>query len=639
MTRKRTNHCLHLGLIATFSLLVFSDSSVLAQTPASGTLRVEVDLATVEVSVNDKKGQHLSKLGKQDFKLWVDEKEQEILTFDEIGPEVIAEKNREGKVVLILFDDILTPLPQIRSTREAAKSYIAQHMKNGDLAAVVVRRATVTIVQNFTQEASKIIDAIDKSAEMITAGRKELPSLGLEGPASGGPPNQSVGRSGEAPQNQIPVGGALDLKVLNSLSASMLNSLSDSMLQVKGRKAILIFSASNKQLQALDTQADAQARYRDSFDQQTDKNEGVSKHSAIQVSSIDPENMRDWKDRLDRIDAELSNYYVLGFQPPNSDPKRKFHQVIIKTHVKGARLNYRSELEDQVSQDSTLESKVEQPLMAALGSSTALNQLPLSFKTAYFYGSRNRVHVAISARVQANNLKFKEQKGQRIYFLNVIGLVLDRNSAVAARFAEPYQVIQDKADGQGHDTPIYYQRMIKLLPGEYTIRMAVADKDVRIGTSAQDIIIPRMEAAKPAISSLVVTQKLTMLPTLIQDIQSRLMQEDDPLIYKTYRVSIPAERYLDRQKPMVIFFKLYNVPDQSALEAKAQLLDEKGKQVLSIPSIALDSVAVASEGQKLTIAIKMPTSEIPPGKYKLLIETRDRKTNQSVSAETELEVI
>ena len=636
MTRQQTNQSLHLGLIATFSLLVFSDFSVLAQTPASGTLRVDVDLATVEVSVNDKKGQHFPKLGKQDFKLLVDGKEQEILTFDEIGPEVSPEKKLEGKVVLILFDDILTPLPQIRSTREAAKSYVAQHMKTGDLAAVVVRRATVTIVQNFTQEASKVIDAIDKSAEMLTAGRKELPSIGLEGPVS--VPNQSVGQAGQAPQNQIPVGGALDLKVLDSLSASMLNSLSETMLHVKGRKAIIVFSASTKQLQALDTQADAQARYRDSFDQQTDKNDGVSKHSAIQVFSIDPENIRDWKDRLDRIDAELSNYYVLGFQPPNSDPKRKSHQVVIKTLVKGARLNYRSEIEDHVSQDSTLESRIEQPLMAALGSSTALNQLPLSFKTAYFYTSRNRAQVAISARVQAVTLKFKEQKGQKIYSLNVIGLVLDRNSAVAARFAEPYQVIQDKAVGQRHDSTIYYQRMIKLLPGEYTIKLAVADKDMRIGTSAQDIIIPRLESAKPAISSLVVTQQLTMLPALIQDIQSRLMQEDDPLIYKNYRVSIPAERYLDRQKPMVIFFKLYNVRDQSALQAKAQLRDENGKQVLSIPSIALDSVAVASGGEQLTIAIRMPTSEIPPGKYKLLIETTDRKTNQSVSGETGLEV-
>ena len=637
MTRQQINHCLHPRLLATSSLLLFSVSSVLAQNPASGTLRVEVDLATVEVSVNDKKGQHFSKLGKQDFQLWVDGKEQEILTFDEIGPEVSAEKDRECKVVLVLFDDILTPLPQIRSTREAAKSYIAQHMKTGDLAAVVVRRATVTIVQNFTQQASKVIDAIDKSAEMITAGRQELPSLGLEGPVSVA--NQPLSRDGLAPRDQLPIGGAIDLEVLNSLSASMLSSLSASMQQVKGRKAILVFSVSSKQVQALDMQSDAQARYRDLFNQQTDKNDGVSKHSPIQVYSIDPENMRDWKDRLDRFDAELSNYYVFGFQPPNSDHKRKFHEVIIKTNVKGARLKYRSELEDQVSQDSTLESKIEQPLMAALGSSTALNQLPLSFRTAYFYASRNRVQVAISARVQAKTLKFKEQKGQRIYSLNVIGIVLDRNSAVAARFAEPYQVILDKANGQGHDSAIYYQRMIKLLPGEYTIKLAVADKDVRIGTSAQDLIIPRMEPAKPAISSLVVTQQLTMLPTLIQDIQSRLMQEVDPLIYKTYRVSISAERYLDRQKPMVIFFKLYNVPDQSALEAKAQLKDENGKQVLSLPSIALDSVAVASGGEQLTIAIKMPTSEIPPGKYKLLIETTDRKTNQSVSAETELEII
>ena len=141
-------------------------------------------------------------------------------------------------------------------------------------------------------------------------------------------------------------------------------------------------------------------------------------------------------------------------------------------------------------------------------------------------------------------------------------------------------------------------------------------------------------------SSLVVTQQATALPSLIEDIQSQLMQEDDPLIYKSYQVSVVPGSNLDRAKPMFIFYRLYNVGDQETqydLEAKAQITDAKG-QTNVIPSIPLNPVAVPSGDRQVSIGISMPTSELLPGKYRLRVETTERKTFQSVAGETELEV-
>src|SRR5690349_15479391 len=120
-------HLWGVSLVALFpDLLGLYCPGAFAQAPGVGTLRVNVDLMTVEVAVTDKKAQHFPKLSKGDFKLWVDGKEQEILTADEVRLNATGEKTRSAKVLLILFDDSLTPLSQIPSSREAAKTYITK---------------------------------------------------------------------------------------------------------------------------------------------------------------------------------------------------------------------------------------------------------------------------------------------------------------------------------------------------------------------------------------------------------------------------------------------------------------------------------------------------------------------------------
>ena len=84
------------------------------QEGSTGTLRVDVDLVTVEVIAQDKKGNPVLGLRKEDFKLYDDGKLQQIVTFDAVadsGDKTVPtslsdiDETRRGKVVLILFDD------------------------------------------------------------------------------------------------------------------------------------------------------------------------------------------------------------------------------------------------------------------------------------------------------------------------------------------------------------------------------------------------------------------------------------------------------------------------------------------------------------------------------------------------------
>jgi VWFA-related protein len=619
------------SLFVLCQLLLFASSfngwcpEGLAEPFQSETLRVNVDLITIEVAVKDKQGRSVPGLQKGDFKLSIDGKEQQILAADEVKLDGSLEGNRPGKVLLILFDDTLAPTAQLRTTRELAETFVARHMRRNDLAAVVVNGSQVTVFQNFTGETSKIVEAIRKSGQTIGMRPPELSSLGTEGSASGGDPILR-----QQPRNPSGLAAANLSRTLRYLTTSM--------MRVKGRKAILVFSNSPGPARSLvNPQGQVEAQYQATFDQGMERATETSKQAVVPIYAIDLQKKQDWSEDLKEIDAELSNYYVLGFQSISLDPKSKSHRLRITTVSKGAQLKYTSELAELDSRQLTVTSKREEVLTTALESSSPVHQLPISLAVPYFYSSPDRVRVAISAKIQSGGLKFKKEGGQLVCALDVMGQALAESGDIVARFAESYRAVRDE---KNHDSAVFYQRMMKLAPGKYTIKLALADDNKQVGSAERALVVPRMLPGRLAMSSLVVTQQATALPSLIGDIQSQLMQEDDPLIYKSYQVSVVPGSYLDRAKPMFIFYRLYNVGDQEAqydLEAKAQITDARG-QTNVIPSIPLNPAAVPSGDRQVSIGISMPTSELLPGKYRLRVETTERKTLQSVSGETELEV-
>jgi VWFA-related protein len=204
-------------------LLLILGKPAAAQPPGSSTLRVNVELATVEVSVKNKKGQPIQGLKNENFELLIDGKRQEIVTFDEVREEETVavrptslkdsdEAGPRGKVVLIVFDDHTISLSQLKVTRDAAEIYVKKHMAPQDSFAVAIYGRELQIVQTFTRDPNLVIAAIRKPA------------------ASFGQSQLGVGFTGKE-------GQLMAKNVLRKLI-----SLSSSLGEIKGRKSILFFT-------------------------------------------------------------------------------------------------------------------------------------------------------------------------------------------------------------------------------------------------------------------------------------------------------------------------------------------------------------------------------------------------------------
>ena len=223
--------------------------------------------------------------------------------------------------------------------------------------------------------------------------------------------------------------------------------------------------------------------------------------------------------------------------------------------------------------------------------------------------------------------------------VDVMGVAYAEDGSVAARFSETLNLAVDKDKEEVfRNQDIDYHNYLKLKPGKYQLKLAVADEKGKVGMAEQSLVVPPMSPDELTPSSLVVSQQLSKLPELIQNLQAQLLDEADPLVYKGFQFSVGADNQISRQYPMAIFYKLYNVKGNEpnkALSAKIQLTDEQGK-VNAFPPIGLDETAVLTGPGEVTIALNFPIKDLAPGKYKLTVETSNGSTNKTVSTQTDL---
>jgi len=368
--------------------------------------------------------------------------------------------------------------------------------------------------------------------------------------------------------------------------------------------------------------------------------ENILRSLASETGGLPIFNTNNLNQGLDKVDLELSNYYVLGFSSTNPKRDGKYRKLEVKTGVKGLKLKHRNGYVDPRPPDALAGSKGERSLMSAISSPTPLTQLAVSFRPLYFYDSPQLARVPISARIQRGTIELKKKGSLMVNAVDVMGVAYAEDGSVAARFSETLNLAVEKEKEEiFRNSDIPYRNYIKLRPGKYQLKLAIADEKGKVGSSEQTLAVPPMPAGM-ASSSLVVSQEMTQLPDLIKNMQTRLLDEADPLIYKGIQILAPVGNTVRRESPIAVFYKLYNLEGNEAsrsLTANVQIIDEKG-QVSELPPMDLEEAAYPTGPSEAAIGFNLPLKDLPPGKYQLKVETVDKTKNQSITSQAEMVV-
>ncbi len=693
--------------LATLAAVLLSCGILSAQTPSGGTIRVKVDLVTIETAVLNKSGKPVPGLKIENFRLLEDGKEQQILTLDTANCRAPAAASPEnpaslgGKIVLLLFDDSTLGPAEIKTVRDAAEIYVNRHMGPADWFAVAVFWRNLQISQNFTRDSGKVLAAIRRPASSAdtspgsltgragargdlnllrslidvvsslerTPGRKAVllftndffsPSQDhyshlVEGArkadvsfftliarrasargSTASPASRLETKEGYPVAERPPESRGFQRSAPGAflLPAAFLSSLVASPQQQTLPK-VIPQDPYNPPGRSNTGDASRAGQYNDSAT--GDCLRGLAEATGgdiVQESS-------DLVVALDAFEEELCQYYLLGFQSSNPRRDGRMRKIEVKISLKGVRLKYRPGYFDARPIDQIAGGKSEAALLEAISSPEIAAKAPFTFQAYYFYEAPDSVRVPIYARIPRGVLNVSRKTARSESGASVMGAAFSEDGRIAARFSQVIEASPHSSQaGSSGEEFITFNSHLRLRPGTYRLRLAVSDDHGTIGASEETLTIPVWQSEDWAVGSLVVSQNIEPLPEIVRTMQSQLLDERNPFLFRGHQILISGNNSFLRQQPLLLLYRINNLTAEQLshpLIANIRLRDETGVSHLLQP-IRLNKVIQPVASGIVAVGFSLTLADRPPGRYQLAIDTVDESTRRSVTCQTAIEL-
>ena len=267
-------------------------------------------------------------------------------------------------------------------------------------------------------------------------------------------------------------------------------------------------------------------------------------------------------------------------------------------------------------------------LLSALAAPDPSGAIPLRFTTYTFYPDPKRALVRLSAQARLPEDGVLGVSASEP--LQVMGVAIGEDGEIASLFG-------GSVGAEGAGGKVRFGGRMKLPPGRYRLKLAVADIGGRVGTAEQDLLIPELPEDRLATSSLVAAREMQAFPPSVFAVQVKLTDELDPFIHQGLQIRAPASRRFNRGEPLIVFYRLYNLAAEdgrSPLMARVSLVGESGGSKEFPPVVLNEGVEAATQGEA-GVAFQLPTGDLAPGKYSLRVETRNLSGSRTVLARSE----
>ncbi len=195
-----------------------------------------------------------------------------------------------------------------------------------------------------------------------------------------------------------------------------------------------------------------------------------------------------------RISREISGYYLISFEPTDTDRDGKAHEIKIAVNWSGVTVRSRREFAVRTAAVRGTPASDQELLRGALGSPVVLTDVPLHL-TTYNFGDRasDKVRLLIAAEIGEPRTGAAE-RGLAFALFDLRGRTVD--SGLLRTTLLPRD--------PGSPSPLVYRGNVAVEPGDYVLKFAVVDDGGRVGTVERRVHARLTEAGDLRLSDVVV---------------------------------------------------------------------------------------------------------------------------------------
>ena len=655
-----------IGLFVTLALLAPLAPSA-QQAPQAPTFRLEVSYVEVDAVVTDADGKFVRGLTKDDFEILEDGRSQQISAFSAVDlparsaavassrgapvePDVRSnEGDFNGRVIVLLLDDLLVDAKRTLRTRTVAKQFIEGFVADNDLVAVLNTSGASTSAQNFTSNRALMLAAVDR----FTGQRLQSVAMATM---------EEYKRSGKAVDPH-----ALERASRSRTALGRLSGAADFLGGIRGRRKTLVWFTEGVDYD-LDNKIDADATIvRESMSNLI----GTAQRAGVTFYAVDPRGLGaglddnidmvlpedfsvnigmrqvldevrwtqstmhaistetggfaivgggDINQHFARIIDENSSYYLLGYYPTPDKKDGKFRALEVRVKRPGLRVRsrkgYTAPRTASPARSSSTTAAAPPELRAAIDSPIPVAGVPLRVFAAPFRGPAKNAAVAIIIEVNPAGFRFEQRDGAFIENLEVLivpvnaaGKALDgaRDEAPLKLSARSHELVRTHG--------LRLARRLDLPPGRYQLHVAAQSGTSKaVGALTYDLDVPDFSKLPLGMSGIaLMSVAADRIPT----------PAPDKSFMDVLPMAATALRDFDRSDSLIALVDVY--PSASgtphAVQIHTAVTADDGRVVFrSTDERRTDESNV--KGGALRHTAKFPLTSLLPGRYVLRVEAK-----------------
>ncbi|HEY2907299.1 MAG TPA: VWA domain-containing protein [Vicinamibacterales bacterium] len=648
------------------------------QPPRAPVFRSGTELVLVNVVVRDKSGAVVRGLKQDDFSITEDDKAQSITSFDfeeldradavapsaESSP-VLPEKpmsvskpgpssaaapsppkiDMHGRRLIVLLFDLSSMQPEeLRRAVKAAHDYVDQKLSPADLIAVASFSTSLQVDQDFTADRETLNEAVDAYGGANAQGFDE----GTTGDAEGTPDNGAAFTADDTEFNIFntdrrldalqsladAVSGIQQKKSVIYFSSGMNQSGQDNQVELRrtidraSRANMSIYAADMRGLQAQVAGGDASTasvRGTSAFSGASTQNQ-FSRMAATQdtlATMAEDTGGRAFFDSnsfgqvFDRVVADTSAYYVLGFSSTNPARDGRFRRIKVRLKRTDLKLEYRSGYYAPRDFAHSTKDDKEQQLQDQLLSDLSATDLAAYVSSAYFRLADNRYYVPLSVVIPGYQVPVTRTTPKDKATIDVLGLVRDEQKRPVGRIRDTVKLAPETADDLKRKT-VQYETGLEMPAGRYHVKIIVRENtDGTMGSYETDFVVPDFKGESVKLSSVVLGTQLQNGAT--KNSRNPLMRDGRELVPNVTHVVSSGQH-------LYFYYEVYDPAksgDASPIKVLTSIAFFRGK-VRAFETPVVEATQLTAPDRKTAVfQFDVPTASLKPGLYTCQINVVD----------------
>jgi VWFA-related protein len=652
------------------------------------TFRVEVNYVEVDAIVTDAQGNAVTNLTLEDFEVLEDGRPQKVTAFSHVAlpieraerplfaagpiePDVQSNATTDGRLYLIVLDDLHTTFSSTPRVKTALRQFIERNFGTNDLAAVVYTSGRGKDGQDFTNNPRLIMASIDRftgrNLPSVTSERFAGVGRGLCGGIPGDPSSSQRNASLDPCEAERGFNARTSMSAIRRLADFMagvrgrrkamllvsegvsydiydiFNNRSASIVVEETRDAIAAATRGNVAIYAIDprgltafddaiTIAGIPDEVRNESPAASFQNELTLSQNSLRTITAETGgfaalNRNDFTDAFARIVRENSSYYVLGYYPANERRDGRYRRIDVRVKRPGlmvrSRRGYvaprgRAPEPARAGGAAAADNAALRAASEALSSPIPIAGVPLTVFAAPFKGTAPNASIAMAVEMRVDNFRFVEGNGTMNgrAELTFSSTDLDGKARGTSRHAIDLTLKPDTL-ARAKERGLRVVSQVDLPPGRYQLRVAVGEEGGRSGSVIYDLEVPDFYKAPLTMSGVALTAASSALtPTVLPK---------NPLADFLPAPPMTAREF-ERNDELALFAEFYENAAGSPphkLDITTTIRAEGGKIVFQNTDARASTELQGNQGGYGYTA-RFPLKEFSPGLYVIRVEGRSR---------------